>query len=285
MNAPSCSARQRGIALIVVLWLLVLLTVIAASYARIVRTETRLAANQVEASVARHLAEAGTQHAILELLVRDQTQRWRADGSIHRLRFADGTVDIAVRDARGLVDINRASPALLDTLLAGAGVAQPRRTALVDAILDWRDPDNLKHLNGAEDNDYRRAGLSWTARDASFSSIEELSYVLGMNAALFERLAPYLTVASGQAGVVTELAPPWLAGLLANGAGSGNRGTGADYHITVRASSGGGATVSLDTVVRIGAAIDRPYSILTRRSPALSNIFRPAGDARSPAPG
>ena len=285
MNLATTTGRQRGIALIVVLWLLVLLTVIAASHARIIRTETRLAANQLEAGIAHSLAEAGAQHAILELLVRDPAQRWPADGSVHRLRFSDGTADIAVRDARGLVDINRASAALLDTVLAGAGVEEQARAALVDAILDWRDADQLKHLNGAEDDDYRRAGLAWTAHDAGFSSIEEFRYVLGMNTALFERLAPYLTVASGQAGVTGGLAPPWLAGLLGDGPAGATPGGGTIFHVTVLARSRAGATASLDVVVRIDSAGDQPFTILARRSPALTDISGPAAGAVNFLPG
>ena len=115
-------SRQRGLALVMVLWLLILLTVIAASHARVVRTETRLASNYVEAGKARSLAEAGAHHAIIELLVRDQDQRWPVDGSVNRIRLDDGVVAIAIRDARGLVDINTARPALLDKLLAGLGL-------------------------------------------------------------------------------------------------------------------------------------------------------------------
>lgn len=268
--------RQRGIALIVVLWLLVLLTVIVASHAHIIRTETRLAFNQIEASKARSLAEAGVYHAIMELLVSDEAQRWPVDGSVHHIHFDDGTAAIAIRDARGLIDINHAQPVLLEAALASAGIDEVQRKALVDATLDWRDKDNLRHLNGAEDDDYRRAGLQWAARDGPFSSIEEFRYILGMTNTLFERLAPYLTVYSGQAGVKSEFAPPWLARVLtgtssiANTAGTGGRGGGSTFHITVLATSISGSTASLDAVVRIAPARDRPYSILSWRAPSRS---------------
>ncbi|RKZ69301.1 MAG: hypothetical protein DRQ44_03185, partial [Gammaproteobacteria bacterium] len=267
----------RGIALIIVLWLLVLLTVIAASHARIIRTETRLAANHVEAGRARSMAEAGTYHAIMEMLVSENTQRWPVNGSINRIRYEDGHVAIAIRDARGLVDINSASAAVLDTVLAGAGMEQQgQRQALVDAILDWRDRDNLKHLNGAEDDDYRRAGLSWAARDGDFSSIEEFRYVLGMSNPLFAQLAPYLTIHSGQAGVKLDYAPPWLVSVLSarqDFSGSGNstaRGGGSTFHITVWATTTGGSSASLDTVVHIAAGSDLPYRILSWHTPARS---------------
>jgi general secretion pathway protein K len=274
ISASRPPKRQQGIALVIVLWLLVLLSVIAASHARIIRTETRLAANHVEASKARSLAEAGANHAIMELLVRDESQRWPVNGSVNRIHYEDGSVAIAIRDARGLIDINNVQASLLNEVLAGMGMEESGRMALVDATLDWRDKDNLKHLNGAEDDDYRRAGLRWTARDGPFSSIEEFRYVLGMTNPLFERLAPYLTVHSGQAGIKLEFAPPWLVSVLTgtqDASTKGNatgRGGGSTFHITVVATTTGGSTASLDMVVRIALTNDHLYTILSWRAPA-----------------
>jgi general secretion pathway protein K len=45
---------------------------------------------------------------------------------------------------------------------------------LVDAILDWRDEDDLHLVNGAEDPDYKAAGLPYGAKDGPFDSLEEL---------------------------------------------------------------------------------------------------------------
>ena len=275
-RAEPKQAWQQGIALVVVLWLLVLMTVIAASHARIIRTETRLASNQIENSKARSLTEAGVHHAILELLVRDEEQRWPVNGSINRIRYQDGIVDIASRDVRGLVDINSASAALLDSVLAGTGIEETQRKALVDATLDWRDKDSLKHINGAEDDDYRRAGLKWAARDGAFSSVEEFRYVLGMTNPLFERLAPYLTVHSGQANITLDYAPPWLFSVLAETQESSTsvnitrRNDGSTFQITVWATSNGGSSASLDAVVRIAATSDPAYTILSWRAPARS---------------
>jgi general secretion pathway protein K len=278
---PADPVRQQGIALVVVLWLVILLTVIAASHARVIRTETRLASNHVEAGKARGLAEAGAHHAIMELLVRDQEQRWAVNGSVNRVRFEDGDAAIAIRDARGLIDINKAQPALLDTVLAGLGLEQDPRQALVDAIIDWRDKDDVKHLNGAEDDDYRRAGLRWAARDGAFRSVEEFRYVLGMTNPIFERLAPYLTVHSGTAGVKLEFAPAWLASVLADTQDAQSPGItslsgGSAYHITVWSTSNAGSNASLDLVVRITPTKDPAYSILSWRAPARS-IMRTSG--------
>jgi general secretion pathway protein K len=272
--------RQRGIALVLVLWLLVLLTVIAASHARNIRTETRLAANQVEAARAQALAEAGASHAVLELLVRDEQERWQADGTIYHLALDGGTVAVAIRDTSGLIDLNTVDAPLLDKVLAALGMDEVERAGLIGATLDWRDQDSLKHDNGAEDDDYRLAGIQWGVRDAAFSSVEEYRYVLGMTNTIFEQLAPYLTVHSKHRGVRLEYAPPWLLKVLddANGESAANlpatarnrNAAGSTYKISLWATTERNSTTSLDIVVKLNPDAAQGYTILSWRAPSWS---------------
>ena len=60
-----------------------------------------------------------------------------------------------------------------------------RRSASLDAILDWRDADDLQRPNGAEAPDYRAAGLEVRARPTRRSRrVGELQRVLGVTPAL-----------------------------------------------------------------------------------------------------
>src|SRR3546814_4971767 len=52
---------------------------------------------------------------------------------------------------------------------------------------------------GAEDPAYASAGLAWGAKDAQFDTVAEVEQVLGMTPAIYARVAPLLTVYSGQA--------------------------------------------------------------------------------------
>jgi general secretion pathway protein K len=277
--------RQRGIALVMVLWLLVLLSVIAASHARNIRTETRLATNQVEAARARALAEAGASHAILELLVRDDSVRWLTDGTLYPLAFHGGTVAVAIRDTRGLIDLNTVDALLLDKVLTALGVDQPQRDKLIGATLDWRDHDSLKHDNGAEDDDYRLAGMQWGVRDGAFSSIEEYRYVMGMTNQIFEQLAPYLCVQSNHRGVSPEYAPPWLREVLGGTEDvpgrnppvivRGRNAGSPTYKISLWATTERGSTASLDVVIKLNPAAPQGYTILSWRTPSWSTPGEP----------
>ncbi len=101
-----------------------------------------------------------------------------------------------------------ADPGLLMALMKAVGVQEPEN--LVDAILDWRDPDDLHLVNGAEDEQYAAAGLPYGAKDGPFDSVEELGQVMGFDRELYQALAPALTVTSGQASPALEFAPPWF---------------------------------------------------------------------------
>jgi len=267
-------------ALIVVLWLIVLLSIMAAGHARNVHTDTQLASRQVEVAKARGLAEAGINHVILEMLADNSTNEIPIDGTVFAIDVYDTPVTLAVRKASGLVDLNAASSNLLDAVLQACDVEDGRRPALIDAILDWRDGDNLTHLNGIEDKDYLAAGLPWTSRDDAFVSIDELKYLPGVDQGLFERMAPLVTIHSGRGGIDLENAPPILVATLASdeisaatrrdgGAGAANRrnrqlGT---FHIYASVAAGSGTVASIEAVVTTSRSAGKPVTILEWREP------------------
>ncbi len=276
--------RQRGMALVIVLWLIVLLSVMAVGHASNVHSETRLAMQHLESAKARALAESGIQRAIVSLLLRNGGPAWPVNGTPRRLVIDDREVTVAVRDATGLVDLNAADAGLLGALIATTGDDPLQQEKLVDAILDWRDSDNLTHLHGAEDDAYRAAGLAWTARDAAFSSVDELRYVFGMTAKRFAAVIPYVTVHSGRGVLNLEFAPPSLISALTGQtldtyenndgftpqerqphvASAPRNGT---YHIYASATGNGKVTVSVEAVIRIAPTAEHAYSILYWREP------------------
>jgi len=86
------------------------------------------------------------------------------------------------------------------------GLPEDDAGRIVDAILDWRDPDALRRPNGAEEPEYRAAGLAYKPANAPFQAIEEIQLVLGMRPEIYRRIAPLITVFSRQPGVNPQLA-------------------------------------------------------------------------------
>lgn len=292
---------QGGIALVIVLWVTALLGVIAASYTLSVRTETVLARNWVESAQARASAEAGVGIALLELLGSNagSSAGWRADGTVHQTAFNGSALRIAIFDEGGRIDLNAAPGGLIDGLLRSVGVDDEERKRLVDATMDWRDEDQLRRDNGAEEDDYAAAALPYGPADRHFSSVEELALVLGMAPALYRRLEGALTVYSGEAGINPAIAPRQV--LLAvpgidaaeierylqlrqQNAGDvpppfvlpgrylSLRRTSGIFSVQVEAKTAGGATERLAVVVKptglAGQGGGRPYVVLARKEAA-----------------
>ncbi|MEO8740800.1 MAG: hypothetical protein ABI537_14005, partial [Casimicrobiaceae bacterium] len=105
-------------------------------------------------------------------------------------------------DESGKIDLNTAPDNLLKGLLQSAGGLDAESAArLVDAIGDWKDPDELRRPNGAEAPEYQAAGLKYAPANTFFETVAELQRVLGMTPALYAKLADSLTVHSRIAGV------------------------------------------------------------------------------------
>jgi general secretion pathway protein K len=200
--------RQRGIALVIVLWMITLLTIIAGSFVYSTRTDTVLMTNLVASAKAQALADAGIHRAIYELAQPAVTlESWRADGQSHELATDQGRILVTITSETGKIDINSAQDGLLLVLLQSAGLEGEAAESVRDAILDWRDADNLRRPLGAEAPEYEAAGLQYVPANNRFSSIEELRQVMGVSPALYDRLAGLITVYSQAAGVNTGMAP------------------------------------------------------------------------------
>ncbi|HSG91092.1 MAG TPA: hypothetical protein VLA56_17880, partial [Pseudomonadales bacterium] len=206
---PTAShATERGIALVIVLWAVVLLGIMAQAFVAEIRTETKLTRNLIDDSAAKALADGGVYAAIGRLSEQQALLSEGSDGLPPVWQTADGLVEVAVQDEDGKIDLNTASDALLTALFRAAGLEEDAAKALTDKIADWKDPDNLHRLNGAEDDAYGAAGLPYGAKDKRFEDVDELRLVLGMTPALFASVAPALTTHNGSAGVDPEAAPP-----------------------------------------------------------------------------
>lgn len=275
--------RERGAAFVLVLWLLALLTILLGSFALISRTEALQARHLFDTTAARYAAEAGINRVVYQMAIPDPQLRWVPDGRAYEVEFEQAQLVIRVTDESGLIDLNAADTLTLSNLLVAHGLDQGQADAIADAILDWRDTDDLLSPNGAEDPDYEAAGYDYGAKDAPFDTVSELQQVMGVTAELYERLAPAFTIYSGQPtpnvafapfevlrafiGMNDELArqliearhawdpasgapPPMMPDgtpLMAQG-GSGT------YSIAARATLPNGAWTELHATVRLGGA-------------------------------
>jgi len=190
-----------------VMWVSILLTVIASSFIYEARTDALVVRNTISMARAEGIADAAVYRALFELYRADNApDAWRRDGSVRDWTYGGVPVKVEIRDESGKIDVNTAADPLLRGLFQQFGLTPDDANKLLDAVLDWRDPDNLKRINGAEEPEYRAAGLTYRPANAPFQAIEEFQLVLGMRPDIYKKLAPFITTYSRQPGINPILA-------------------------------------------------------------------------------
>lgn len=199
--------RERGIALVLVIWVVTLLLVISGSFLYAMRTDARAARNVALIARGDALAQAAVSRALMELFKpQGAPDVWKREGAAREWAFDGAAVRVRFSDESAKIDINTANNELLRGLFRFAGLGEEEAAALLDAVLDWRDQDALKRPNGAEEPEYAQAGFKGRPANYPFQSAEELQLVLGMRPEVYQRIAPMITIYSRQAGVNPHLA-------------------------------------------------------------------------------
>lgn len=208
MRAAGPRQAERGIALVIVLWVVVLLTVIASSFVYNARGHVQLTGNLAARARAQALADAGVQRGLYEQFKPlSDAERWKAEGRPYEFELGEAKVTVTLVDEAAYIDLNTAQDKLLLGLLTSSGVEEGEAQVLLAAIQDWRDADDLVRPSGAERADYLAAGLKYGPANADFRTLDELKAVLGMTPDLYDRIAGALTVYSHSAGINAPLAP------------------------------------------------------------------------------
>jgi general secretion pathway protein K len=217
------SDTQTGIALLIVLWILTILMVVVLSFSYLIKTEM-LATLSFKGGMERKLlAEGGVERGIMELFYRNvyknQTvelegrEVWRVDGTSHTGQVGDGFYTTRIIDESGKVDINTVSEVLLKNLVVNAGIQAEEADVVVDSIMDWKDPDDLHRLHGAESDYYMSLANPYEAKNARFDSLEELLLVKGVTPEILygsnekKGIINFLTVHSKRNTVNVNAAP------------------------------------------------------------------------------
>jgi general secretion pathway protein K len=194
--------KQRGVALVLVLWVLSILMLMAGSFSLTMRRESAGVSGIYTHAQALAQAQAGIAIAQAMLLHDDENKRWRVDGSIYEIQYPQATMRIQIQSHTGKIDINSAPVSVLHHVLQYAPLDKQAQLNLENAILDWRDADDDTRPFGAEKNEYHSAKLHYSPRNKPFRSMEELQMVRGMNNDVLNWMQPLFTVyAAGQTEV------------------------------------------------------------------------------------
>jgi general secretion pathway protein K len=183
---------ERGVALIVVLWIFIFLFVVAFEFSTAAREEASAAHRFNEETTGYYLAVAGFERGLYNFLNRQgvpaQTEGQKddpLDGAWREESLGGGVIRVRLVDEGGKININRANEETLRRVFANLGLDEARRDMLVDAILDWRDEDDLHRANGAENEYYGALASPYTARNGPLDTVADLLWIRGVTRELF----------------------------------------------------------------------------------------------------
>lgn len=196
---------EAGVALALTVWALAILSLIGAEFMLSSRLRLKADSRVAASTQAYGLALAGYEAALDALgpdlrgvsrndegsflLHRRETDEAR-EASAEDEPLGPGSYSWAIDDEDGKIDINRQPRNILTALLDGAGMeAGADRDTIVDSIMDWRDPNREHHLNGAEEDYYRKLEKPYSCKDGPFEVAAELLLVKGVTKELFYGLA------------------------------------------------------------------------------------------------
>jgi general secretion pathway protein K len=182
---------RRGFALVSVLWVLVGVSTLALAANLAARESVDAARNRADLARAAWSAEECLERAraaVHEALARagaeppgatvwGRMDREVADSPL----LSDAPCAVELRAAGAALDLNAAPDETLHRLLAAIGVPPARADSLVDALADWRDPDDVPRPRGMERAGYAAAGLP-APRDGPLADVRELVRVRGWDA-------------------------------------------------------------------------------------------------------
>jgi Tfp pilus assembly protein PilX len=200
MSAP----RRRGVALMLVLWIIVILGGVAAAVTAGSRTTGDVTANSRARTIARYAAESGVVAAVASLQQRmetagdDAVKRKaalnapdRALGDIAAFQMGEASVQVIMVDVSARIDVNSAPEEALAALFARAGHAS-EAAAAARAI--------RRHINAIP------------GQATLFNSLDDVAAVPEVGRKLITDAAQWLTV-DGDGQVNQNTAPPVVLGV------------------------------------------------------------------------
>lgn len=203
---------ERGIALLLVIWLLVILAALAAEMAMSARGDIGAVRNFKEGRETYYLARAGAQMAFAELLedfdyvhAKDgQDILGRVGDDLKEPEFAPRQVKLGgglsgyvITDENAKLNLNALArdEAGLRRLFATLFPDKIEgEDAAIDGILDWADADEYHRAHGAESDYYQTLKPPYKAKNGDFDSVAELRRVKGISPQIFAALEKVCTV-------------------------------------------------------------------------------------------
>jgi general secretion pathway protein K len=219
MNLPSATPSQhpsktgrrdeQGIAMVIVMISIIVLTTLAAGFAYSMKVETKLARNASSEAELEWLGRSGVEYArwvLANSLLNPMEpydsldQPWATGsgflgptnapiGEVQKtFTLGHGTITWTIKDCESKFNINSPEPILQQVLpqaLTLMGVAPGEATPVVNSIIDWIDADDHTHPEGAESEFYQSLSPPYLAKNGPIDDITELLLIKGVTPEIY----------------------------------------------------------------------------------------------------
>jgi general secretion pathway protein K len=214
---------ERGVALLLALLVLTLLTALILEFDAEARREYREAAafrDNYKASMLTRAAVQAARAALHQDFLRDKQTGDKYDGltdlwaiPIKNYTIGDGLLNAQIQDERGKLNLNDLAASGDDPIKLKARTDRVRRLFellhinpdLVDTLVDWIDQDDNPQPAGAESVYYQSQRPPYRAANAPLQALGDLKLIKGFTPDIVDRLSPFVTVYPTEGGAPVNI--------------------------------------------------------------------------------
>jgi general secretion pathway protein K len=207
---------QTGVAMVIVMWVILILSLLIAGFAFTMHVEMQVASFSRKELKAQMLARAGFEVARMQLILAgrknqpafDMLRAFETNETLsadHPL--GEGKYTVKITDEERKLPINFLTGVredVLKRLVTLCGIDPLDGDVIVDSIQDWIEKNDLHRLNGADNEYYNSLSPPYNAKHGPLDRIEELLLIRGVTREYYD----------GTPGVEDEPGQPGLKDLL-----------------------------------------------------------------------
>lgn len=127
----------------------------------------------------------------------DLKKPWAPSPEPYLISIKDVECDVYIEPEVEKINLNTINDDNKDVLinfLVIKDIEEEEAETITDSILDWKDKDDLHHIDGAETPYYESLPEPYKAKNAPFDSMEELLLVKGVTPDTFDKIRDEITV-------------------------------------------------------------------------------------------
>ena len=216
-------ADERGVALLLALLILTLLTALILEFDAEARREYREAAAFRDGYKVDMLTRAAVKAAravLLQDFLRERISGNKFDAltdiwamPIKNYTIGDGILTAQIEDERSKLNLNDLAVSAGDDIEQKKKILRVKRLFellqispnLVDALVDWLDQDEIPQPSGAESLHYQSLKPPYRSANGPLPALDDLRLVKGFTPEIIERITRYVTVYPTEGGALVNL--------------------------------------------------------------------------------